>query len=137
MSTRFVNFFIDFFHVLWQNIFEVIKMSSFSENLRYLRKRADMTQPELAQKLGISRSTISMYELGSREPNFETLEAIADFFNVDMNYLTGTDPEKNESAAFISDELSEAKRKLIQRILTLSDDQIELLDRLADAVLDR
>ena len=137
MSTRFVNFFIDFFHVLWQNIFEVIKMSSFSENLRYLRKRADMTQPELAQKLGISRSTISMYELGSREPNFETLEAIADFFNVDMNYLTGTEPEKNESAAFISDELSEAKRKLIQRILTLSDDQIDLLDRLADAVLDR
>ena len=112
-------------------------MSSFSENLRYLRKRADMTQPELAQKLGISRSTISMYELGSREPNFETLEAIADFFNVDMNYLTGTEPEKNESAAFISDELSEAKRKLIQRILTLSDDQIDLLDRLADAVLDR
>ena len=112
-------------------------MGSFPETLRYLRKRADLTQPELAFKLGISRSTVSMYELGSREPNFETLEAIADFFNVDMNTLTGTEVEKNESAAIAGSELSEAKRKMIERILTLSDEEIELLDRLADAALDR
>lgn len=136
MSTRFVNFFIDFFHVLWQNIFEVIKMSNFSENLRYLRKRADMTQPELAQKLGISRSTICMYELGSREPNFETLEAIADIFNVDMNYLTGNETKNESPLPAIGTELSNAKRIMVEKILQMSDEQAELLDRLADAVLD-
>ena len=43
----------------------------------------------MAQKLGIAKSTISMYENGNREPDFETLEKIADFFNVDTDYLLG------------------------------------------------
>lgn len=111
-------------------------MSSFSVNLRYLRKRADMTQPELAQKLGTSRSTISMYELGSREPNFETLEAIADIFNVDMNTLTGNETKNESPLPAIGTELSNAKRIIVEKILQMSDEQAELLDRLADAVLD-
>ena len=48
-----------------------------------------MTQTELAKKLGLTRSSLSMYELGEREPGFEILEAFADFFNVDMDYLLG------------------------------------------------
>lgn len=48
-----------------------------------------ITQEELASALGVSRSTIGMYETGSREPGFETSEAIADIFNVDMDYLMG------------------------------------------------
>ena len=64
-------------------------MSIFPMRLKSLRQSFNLTQPQLADKLGLSRSTISMYELGSREPDFETLEAIADFFNVDMNYLVG------------------------------------------------
>ena len=40
--------------------------------------------------LGISRSAVSMYETGNREPDLETLEKIAKFFNVDMNYLLGS-----------------------------------------------
>lgn len=48
----------------------------FAENLRFLRKREKLTQQEMADKLGVSRSTIAMYENGSREPDFETLEAI-------------------------------------------------------------
>ena len=67
-------------------------MKEFPTILRQLRKQARMSQPELAEKLGISRSAVSMYECGSREPNFAMLEAISDLFNVDMNTLTGTDP---------------------------------------------
>ena len=48
-----------------------------------------MTQTELAKKLGLTRSSLSMYELVEREPGFEILEAFADFFNVDMDYLLG------------------------------------------------
>lgn len=61
----------------------------FKEVLKELRMQADMTQEELASKLGIAKSTVSMYENGNREPNFEQLEAIADIFNVDMNRLIG------------------------------------------------
>ena len=64
-------------------------MSNFSEMLTYLRKRAEMSQKDLAEKLGVSRSTIGMYETGGREPDFETLEAIADTFNVNMDTLLG------------------------------------------------
>lgn len=64
-------------------------MGSFQSVLKSLRKCFGLTQDELANKLDVSRSTIGMYENGSREPDYETLEAIADFFNVDTDYLLG------------------------------------------------
>lgn len=64
-------------------------MSGFSDMLVYLRKRDGYSQQELAQKIGVSRSTIGMYETGEREPAFETLEALADTFNVNMATLLG------------------------------------------------
>lgn len=48
-----------------------------------------MSQKELAEKIGISRSAVGMYEAGEREPDFETLEALADTFNVNMDTLLG------------------------------------------------
>lgn len=64
-------------------------MSNFSDMLAYLRKRDGMSQKEIAEKVGVSRSTIGMYETGEREPDFETLEALADTFNVNMDTLLG------------------------------------------------
>ena len=49
-------------------------MSGFSERLSALRRGAGMTQAELAKKLGISKSSVSMYECGNREPEFDLLE---------------------------------------------------------------
>ncbi len=54
-----------------------------------MRKVRGISQDTLAKKMNLAKSTISMYEVGEREPNFETLEGFADFFNVDMNYLLG------------------------------------------------
>lgn len=68
----------------------------FKDVLKELRMQADMTQEELASKLGIAKSTVSMYENGNREPNFEQLEAIADIFNVDMNRLIGKDKSEDD-----------------------------------------
>lgn len=61
----------------------------FSEILKELRKRDDLTQEQLAKNCGISKSAISMYENGNRTPDFETLEVFADYFNVNLSYLIG------------------------------------------------
>lgn len=64
-------------------------MGQFQNILKSLRLAKNLTQDELAKQLRISRSAIGMYESGAREPDFDTLELIADFFNVDIDYLMG------------------------------------------------
>ena len=64
-------------------------MANFSKIFKQLRLENKYTQQELAKKIGVSRSAIGMYETGERQPDFETLEVIADFFNVDMDFLLG------------------------------------------------
>lgn len=55
-------------------------MSSFGKHLRFLRIQKHLTQKELAHLLNLSPSTIGMYERDEREPDFNTLISIADFF---------------------------------------------------------
>lgn len=61
----------------------------FKDRLKELRLQRGYSQVELGKRLGLSNSTISMYERGERNPDFETLDLIADFFNVDVSYLLG------------------------------------------------
>ena len=79
-------------------------MGTFKDMLKYLRNSDKLSQSELAEKLGVAKSTISMYEVGKREPDFETLEAIADLFNVDMNFLLGKDGSENDDHYYLNDE---------------------------------
>lgn len=69
-------------------------MANFSDVLTYLRKRSNMSQQQLADATRLTRSAVSMYETGKREPDFETLEIFADFFNVSMDTLTGRSNER-------------------------------------------
>ncbi|SHF50996.1 helix-turn-helix domain-containing protein [Caloramator proteoclasticus] len=59
------------------------------DRIKKLRTEKQITQPELAKILGVSRSTIAMYENNEREPNIKTINKIADFFNVTTDYLLG------------------------------------------------
>lgn len=59
----------------------------FNTMLKTLRLKKGLTQEELAKLTGLTRSAIGMYESGNREPKYEVLEVLADFFNVDMNTL--------------------------------------------------
>ena len=74
-------------------------MIQFNLRLKYLRENANISQQTLADKIGISKSSINMYERGEREPGLETLEAIADFFNCDMDYLLGKSDTRNKYIA--------------------------------------
>lgn len=69
-------------------------MGTFGQRLRELRNQRGISQNELSKYVGVSKSSINMYERDEREPGFETLEAIADFFNVNMDYLLGRESKE-------------------------------------------
>nr|DAO45699.1 MAG TPA: Repressor protein CI [Caudoviricetes sp.] len=64
----------------------------FAKRLKELRVSRGLTQDDLARELKLVKSSISMYENGKRKPSFEVLEAIADYFNVNMDTLYSSAP---------------------------------------------
>lgn len=59
------------------------------DNLKSARKKSGMTQKEVSTALGISPNTYKNYEQGTREPNGDTIVALANLFNVSTDYLLG------------------------------------------------
>ena len=70
-------------------------MERFGMIMKSYREREGLSQIELANKLGISRSAVGNYEQGIREPDFETEERIADFFGIDLDSLRGRQKGKD------------------------------------------
>ena len=91
-----------------------------SERLTYLRKKRKMTQSALSKALGIARTTLSGYESGTREPDHETLQKIADYFEVSIDYLLGRteEPKKvlSESSRILVDSLNLTDEETLNKI---------------------
>jgi len=66
-------------------------MVDFGNTLKSLRTNYQLTQAQLAQKLGLTKSVISAYETGLRMPSYDVLVQIAKVFNVTTDYLLGLD----------------------------------------------
>lgn len=62
---------------------------SFGSRLKELRKEAGLTQEELAQKIGKTRSAVAGYEAENKEPGIDTLAVLAQLFGVSLEYLVG------------------------------------------------
>ena len=74
----------------------------FGTILKNLREEINLSQQELADRLNVTRQTVSNYETNKRLPNKEMFEIIADFFNVDMDYLYGMSDVKNKYQSLIN-----------------------------------
>lgn len=61
----------------------------FKDKLVQLRKGTKLYQTDMAKKIGVARATYGAYEQGTRQPDFDTLKKIADFFGVSTDYLLG------------------------------------------------
>lgn len=59
----------------------------WNQKIKEARKAAKLTQQELADKLGVHRSTVANYEIKRRKPTFMELKRIAEVLHVDVNYL--------------------------------------------------
>lgn len=67
----------------------------FQLRLKELRENMGISQYEFAERLGVAQSTVGGWESGKREPNFRTIQSIADFFNVSIDFLLGKTSFKN------------------------------------------
>lgn len=72
---------------------------SFGDILRELLNDRDITQKQLAMSLNIAASTLGNYIQNSREPDFETLKRLADFFDVSVDYLLSHPSKKADNIA--------------------------------------
>ncbi|SET76751.1 transcriptional regulator [Oceanobacillus limi] len=99
----------------------------FGNRLSYLRKRNKWSRDDLANRLGVSYSTISKYESGSREPGFETLQKISNIFDVTTDYLIGktdnpnaSEKSNNPSRAFYNfDEITDQEKEYLEEQLKI------------------
>ena len=85
-------------------------------NIRQLRLEKKYTTEELANLCNIGRTSISQYENGKRTPSNATQEALADIFNVDIDYLMGRTPirRKIDLEGFLANQISSEEVNLIK-----------------------
>jgi transcriptional regulator with XRE-family HTH domain len=81
---------------MWYHGFEV-KTMGFADRLKEMRAEKGITQVQLAAELGVSKGTVAMWEIGKREPNFEMLCVLSDYFDRRVDYILG----KSEDASSI------------------------------------
>ncbi|PAD10161.1 hypothetical protein CHH78_02270 [Shouchella clausii] len=75
----------------------------FAKRLAYLRKKNEYTQQRVADFLGITRPAYSAYERGTREPDYESLQKLANFFGVSTDYLLGRTDNPNSDISIAYD----------------------------------
>ncbi|MCR1952935.1 helix-turn-helix domain-containing protein [Clostridium sp. DSM 100503] len=88
---------------------------TFGDRLKELREKHGLTQEQLAKILNITRPTIAGYETKGKQPDYEKLKILADFFNVSIDYLLGhTDIKNNTKKDFNSDivRIERARKKM-------------------------
>ena len=87
-------------------------MQYFGERLRDLRHEKHMTQKQLADKLELSVTAVSKYELGTAYPPFEKMRGISAIFNVTMDYLYGMETSTAISTVNLSGKQADILRSL-------------------------
>lgn len=70
-------------------------MDRLSKNIKHLRMDHHMTQQHLAYKLGLTKSVISAYETGLRQPSYDVLINLTKLFNVTSDFLLGINSNQN------------------------------------------
>ena len=88
----------------------------FGSRLRELRTQAGMTQVQLAQRMGVTKSVVSFYELQERTPSPDVLVKLAGIFRVSTDYLLGLDERETVDVSGLEREDVVLVRALAERL---------------------
>lgn len=108
-------------------------MNYLGENIRFLRKQKELTQADLANKLGLNRSLIGAYEEGRSEPRLKTMQALCLLFKTDLEQLVNTDLSAKKSGKRSVDVKGEKLRILPIPVDALGREGISLIPEKASA----
>jgi transcriptional regulator with XRE-family HTH domain len=97
------------------------------EALRRLRREKGISMKELGKKIGVAESTISQYETGKREPDFETLLKLGEFFNVSVDYLLRGEQYHEKTPALTAKDERDISKKLEEALSQLESSQEGLM----------
>ncbi len=89
-------------------------MVDFGNRLKTLRLRENMTQEQLARKLGLTKSVISAYETSLRQPSYQVLIHIAKIYKVSTDYLLGLEHKQEVDLSGLSQREIDALMTLIK-----------------------
>jgi len=84
-----------------------------SERIKQLRKRANMTQTDLAKKLNITRSSVNAWEMGISVPSTQYIVELSDLFKVSADYILNI----NDNDTINITNLSEEEKRIIAGLL--------------------
>ena len=74
---------------------------SFADNLMELRKLNNLSQEDIAEKIGVSRQTLSKYETGESLPDIERCKQLADIFGVTMDDLISYEKSDSQNLGYV------------------------------------
>ena len=88
----------------------------FGQKLKELRIHSGLTQKQLAERMGVSKSVISYYKLQERSPSPEILIQLASIFHVSSDYLLGIEKEASIDISGLTEEDIHLVRLLIETL---------------------
>ena len=97
------------------------------EALRRLRREKGISMKELGKKIGVAESTISQYETGKREPDFETQLKLGEYFNVSVDYLLRGEQYHEKTPALTAKDERDISKKLEEALSQLESSQEGLM----------
>lgn len=115
------------------------------DKIKQLREEIDMERAEFAKMIDVTYHALAKYETNERQPDYEILKSIADFFNVSTDYLLGRTNIRNpidnnanslEEKSYNIDELSPESKKELQKyiqLLKLKDEMDKTRDEMSSA----
>ena len=96
----------------------------FADRVKYLRQSRELNQVQFAQKMGVTKQSVSNWENDNIMPSVDMLERIADYFKVSTDYLLGLTDEPEPPM-----HISKEEKALVETYRSLSREQRELISQ--------
>lgn len=112
-------------------------MLTVGDRLRISREKKILKQTQVRERTGINNKTLSGYEKGVSEPDFDTIKMLADLYEVSVDFLIGrTNTSSQSDNNFKYDPLQAAKQRLIAHLENVNDPElIESLTNIAKNII--